>query len=137
MAARCCPGIELDKSDPYRLRYAELIGLPASAWEQTPAGFWSYAAADPVATLLVALSTRHVLVGLFTGVLLGAWLATDVGALQFLPVTIKTFIVPEVADTYNASVLVLLAFIGGFVKLIEWSGGGAAFARWRYRSKGY
>ncbi|MEM9208578.1 MAG: Na+/H+ antiporter NhaC family protein [Pseudomonadota bacterium] len=82
-----------------------------------------------VTTLLVALATRQVLVGLFTGVLLGAWLATDVGALQFLPATIKTFIVPEVADSYNASVLVLLAFIGGFVKLIEWSGGGAAFAR--------
>ena len=82
-----------------------------------------------MATLLVALSTRNVLVGLFTGVLLGAWLAIDVGLLQFLPVTIKTFIVPEVADTYNASVLVLLGFIGGFVKLIEWSGGGAAFAR--------
>ncbi len=82
-----------------------------------------------MATLLVALSTRNVLVGLFTGVLLGAWLVIDAGALQFLPVTIKTFIVPEVADTYNASILVLLGFIGGFVKLIEWSGGGAAFAR--------
>ena len=81
-----------------------------------------------LATLFVALSTRNVLVGLFSGVLLGAWLVIDAGALQFLPQTIKTFIVPEVADSYNASVLVLLGFIGGFVKLIEWSGGGAAFA---------
>ena len=56
-------------------------------------------------------------------------MSVDAGLLQFLPVTIKTFLVPQVADTYNASVLVLLAFIGGFVKLIEWSGGGAAFAR--------
>ena len=84
----------------------------------------------PVAvTLIVALGARNVLVGLFTGVVVGAVMSVDAGLLQFLPVTIKTFLVPQVADTYNASVLVLLAFIGGFVKLIEWSGGGAAFAR--------
>jgi Na+/H+ antiporter NhaC len=82
-----------------------------------------------IVTLVVALSTRNVLVGLFTGVLVGALMSVDAGALQFLPLTIKTYLVPEVADTYNASVLVLLAFIGGFVRLIEWSGGGAAFAR--------
>jgi Na+/H+ antiporter NhaC len=79
-------------------------------------------------TLVVALAVRNVLVGLFTGVFVGALMVIDAGALQFLPQMIKTYLVPQVADTYNASVLVLLAFIGGFVKLIEWSGGGAAFA---------
>ena len=84
----------------------------------------------PVAvTLIVALSARNVLVGLFSGVLTGALLLVDAGVLQFLPLTIKNYLVPQVADSYNASVLVLLAFIGGFVTLIEWSGGGAAFAR--------
>ena len=53
----------------------------------------------------------------------------DAGPLDFLPTLIGDVLVPEVADTYNASILVLLAFIGGFVKLVEWSGGGAAFAR--------
>jgi len=80
-------------------------------------------------TLVVALLARNVLVGLFTGVLIGALMIVDAGVLQFFPTVIKTLLVPQVADTYNASVLVLLAFIGGFVKLIEWSGGGAAFAR--------
>ena len=84
----------------------------------------------PVAvTLAVALSLRNVLVGLFSGVLVGALMLADVDVLRFLPTVIREYIVPEVADTYNASVLVLLAFIGGFVGLIEWSGGGAAFAR--------
>ncbi len=82
-----------------------------------------------VATLAIALSTRNVLLGLFTGVLVGAFLTLDAGVLQFLPLTLKTYLVPEIADTYNASVLLLLAFIGGFVRLLEWSGGGAAFAR--------
>lgn len=80
-------------------------------------------------TLLVALSIRNVLVGLFSGVFVGALLVADSTVIQFLPALIKEFIVPEVADSYNASVLVLLAFIGGFVKLIEFSGGGMAFAR--------
>lgn len=82
-----------------------------------------------LATLLVALTARNVLVGLFTGVFVGALMLVDVSPLRFLPTLVKEFLVPEVADSYNASVLVLLAFIGGFVKLIEWSGGGAAFAR--------
>ena len=83
----------------------------------------------PVAvTLLIALSARNVLVGLFSGVFVGALLVSDAGLLGFVPALAKEHLVPEVADSYNASVLVLLAFIGGFVKLIEWSGGGAAFA---------
>lgn len=82
-----------------------------------------------VVTLVVALAMRNVLVGLFTGVLVGVAMVADVSLLLFLPTLVRDFIVPEVADSYNASVLVLLAFIGGFVKLIEVSGGGTAFAQ--------
>ncbi len=80
-------------------------------------------------TLLVALTARNVLVGLFTGVLVGVAMIADASLLLFVPTLVRNYIVPEVADTYNASVLVLLMFIGGFVKLIEYSGGGTAFAR--------
>ncbi len=80
-------------------------------------------------TLAVALSSRNVLVGLFCGVFVGVLMLTDTSLLHFFPSIVKDYLVPEVADRYNASVLVLLAFIGGFVKLIESSGGGAAFAR--------
>jgi Na+/H+ antiporter NhaC len=70
-----------------------------------------------------------VLVGLFVGVVVAALMVSDAGVLMFLPSLVRDHLVPEVADTYNASVLVLLAFIGGFVKLVETSGGGTAFAR--------
>jgi Na+/H+ antiporter NhaC len=80
-------------------------------------------------TLIVALTVRNVLVGLFSGVLVGVAMVSDASPLLFLPALVKNNIVPEVADSYNASVLVLLAFIGGFVKLIEYSGGGTAFAK--------
>jgi Na+/H+ antiporter NhaC len=80
-------------------------------------------------TLIVALTARNVLVGLFSGVFVGVAMVADTSLLLFVPTLVRNHIVPEVADTYNASVLVLLAFIGGFVKLIEFSGGGTAFAR--------
>jgi Na+/H+ antiporter NhaC len=90
----------------------------------------SYLSLVPVlVTLLVALSVRNVLLGLFSGVFVGVAMITEVSPLLFLPSLVRDHIVPEVADSYNASVLVLLVFIGGFVKLIEFSGGGTAFAK--------
>ena len=70
-------------------------------------------------TLVVALTSRNVLVGLFSGVFVGVLMIVDVSILQFFPAVVKNYLVPEVANSYNASVLVLLAFIGGFVKLIR------------------
>ncbi|MCB1845290.1 MAG: hypothetical protein KDI09_20145, partial [Halioglobus sp.] len=81
-----------------------------------------------IVTLLVALFLRNVLIGLFTGVTCGVLMVANTTMLGFVPSLVKDHLVPEVADSYNASVLVLLAFIGGFVKLIERSGGGPAFA---------
>jgi len=80
-------------------------------------------------TLALSLAARNALVGLFTGVSAGAAMLGKGTLVGFLPMLVKEHLVPEVADSYNASVLVLLAFIGGFVKLVESSGGGAAFAR--------
>lgn len=82
-----------------------------------------------VATLCVSLSSRNVLLGLFSGVILGVFLLHSTSPLLFLPLVINDYLVPEVADTYNASILILLGFIGGFVKLIQYSGGGLAFAK--------
>jgi Na+/H+ antiporter NhaC len=82
-----------------------------------------------VVTLVVALTLRNVLAGLFAGVFIGAAMLSSASPLQFVPELVSGWLVPEVADSYNASILVLLAFIGGFVKLIETSGGGMAFAR--------
>jgi Na+/H+ antiporter NhaC len=80
-------------------------------------------------TLLIALAVHNVLLGLFSGVFVGVAMITDTSPLLFLPSLVRDHLVPEVADSYNASVLVLLVFIGGFVKLIEFSGGGTAFAK--------
>lgn len=40
---------DMDKDDPYRVRYGETIGMD---WRQVDRGFWQYAAKDPVATFM-------------------------------------------------------------------------------------
>ena len=45
---------ELPETDTDEYYYFELIGLPVGAWGDTEPGFWTYAARDPIATLLVA-----------------------------------------------------------------------------------
>ncbi len=42
---------------------------------------------------------------------------------------VKGYLVPQLTDSYNAGVIMLLVFIGGFVALMEKSGGGVAFAK--------
>jgi hypothetical protein len=49
--ARDYCGLKLDKDDPYRMRYQELMGVLESAWPDQEPGFWRYAAIDAVATL--------------------------------------------------------------------------------------
>jgi len=72
---------------------------------------------------------KNVLLGLFSGVILGVFLLQSTSMLLFFPVVINDYLVPEIADSYNASILILLAFIGGFVRLVKYSGGGMAFAK--------
>jgi len=83
-------------------------------------------------TLLLSLYTRNVVIGLFVGVVSGVamieGLFIDVGPLDAFGRLISGYIVPQVTDSYNAGVIVLLVFIGGFVLLVEQSGGGNAFA---------
>lgn len=84
----------------------------------------------PIAVALVlSLTTRNVIVGLFTGVLAGVFMINGPQPFAALGIMVKSHLIPELTDSYNAGVLILLAFIGGFVALVEQSGGGAAFAK--------
>lgn len=83
----------------------------------------------PIALALgLSLYTRNVVVGLFTGVFVGVLMLNGPDPLVGAGIMVKEHLIPELTDSYNAGVLILLAFIGGFVALVENSGGGAAFA---------
>ena len=82
-----------------------------------------------VITLLLSLFARNVIVGLLSGVFVGVMMLHSAGPLATMSQLVIEHLIPELTDSYNTGVLVLLAFIGGFVALMERSGGGAAFAQ--------
>ena len=63
LVAEYC-GLQLDKEDPFRLRFGELIGLSQGYWRNVDPGFWQYAAKDPLATLQVIQRQIQVAQGL-------------------------------------------------------------------------
>ncbi|MFK7863720.1 MAG: Na+/H+ antiporter NhaC family protein [Pseudohongiellaceae bacterium] len=82
-----------------------------------------------IVALSLSLSTRNVIVGLFSGVFTGVVMLNGPEPFAAMGIMVKSHLIPELTDSYNAGVLILLAFIGGFVALVEQSGGGAAFAK--------
>lgn len=78
--------------------------------------------------LAISISLRNVIFGLFVGLFAGVLMIEGPALLGGVSLMVRDYLVPQVTDSYNAGVLVLLVFIGGFVALMERSGGGAAFA---------
>ena len=91
------------------------------------AGFWSIV--PIVVAIACAVVTRQVILALFLGVYVGVLTIEGGRPLAALTSLIRDYLVVQLTDAYNAGVLVLLAFIGGFVALMERSGGATAFAR--------
>lgn len=85
-----------------------------------------------IVTLVLALTTRNVVLGLFAGVISGVAMLegtfVKTGLLDSFGALMKSYLLPQLTDSYNAGVILLLVFIGGFVALMEKSGGGVAFA---------
>ena len=79
-------------------------------------------------TLVLSLCTRNVVIGLFFGILSGVVILNGLNPIGAVDTLIGDYLIVQLADNYNAAVLVLLVFIGGFVHLMEKSGGGPAFA---------
>ena len=82
-----------------------------------------------VLTIGLAIWTRNVILSLFTGLLSGVLIICGGNPVSAMKATIGEYIIPRLLDSYNAGIIVLLVFIGGFVTLLEKSGGAEAFAR--------
>ena len=82
-----------------------------------------------VLALIISVWTRQVILGLFVGLYAGVMMLTGPAPLESLTRLTSEHLVPQLTDEYNAAVLILLAVIGGFVALMEQSGGGYAFAK--------
>ena len=79
--------------------------------------------------IVAALAFRQVVVALFLGVWAGAWIVTGDLALGWftgLFATIQSYILPALADSDHAAIILFSMMIGGTVALIQRNGGTAA-----------
>ncbi|WP_231444812.1 Na+/H+ antiporter NhaC family protein [Brevibacterium zhoupengii] len=82
----------------------------------------------PLLAILLAVLFRNVVVALFTGIFVGLLIVIGPNPVTTTMGLVTDHLAPVVTDSYNAGVMILLFFIGGFVALVERSGGGAALA---------
>ncbi|MEH7115652.1 Na+/H+ antiporter NhaC family protein [Neobacillus niacini] len=82
----------------------------------------------PIIAVVLAIITKNVIVSLFSGAFIGVLILVGGNPIKATTETIGNYFFPLAADGYNAAIIVLLFFIGGFVGLMEKSGGGAALA---------
>jgi Na+/H+ antiporter NhaC len=83
----------------------------------------------PLLTIFVALYTRNVIVALIVGILSGSLIIVDFNPFHALLDAIENQVLAEFTNGTQSQVLITMMVIGGFVKLLEISGGAKAFAR--------
>ena len=79
-------------------------------------------------TLILAIWTRNVILGLFVGVFTGVLILHGLNPFTGISIVIEKYLINQVTKPSNAGMLVLMSLIGGLVGLMEKSGGAAAFA---------
>lgn len=82
-----------------------------------------------VLTIGLAIKTKNVILSLGIGVFSGVLLQVGGNPITATTTMVGDYLFAQLQDSYNAGIIILLVFIGGFVTLIEQSGGAEAFAR--------
>ncbi len=88
------------------------------------------ALAPPVIAIVLALVTKEVYSSLFIGVLSGALLYSNFDLIGAVNAIVNDGLIANVADSWNAGILIFLVLLGIMVALVNAAGGSAAFGRW-------
>ncbi|MDO4490584.1 MAG: Na+/H+ antiporter NhaC family protein [Lachnospiraceae bacterium] len=83
----------------------------------------------PLIAVALAIKTKNVIFSLFSGGLIGSLILCGGNPWVSVRSIIGDYFFIQLTDSYNAGVIVLVVFIGGFIKLMEESGGAQAFAK--------
>ena len=87
----------------------------------------------PIVAVILAIWSKNVILSLFCGGFVGAMIFCGGNPFAAVQSMIGDYFFIQLTDSYNAGVLVLIVFIGGFIKLVEKSGGAQAFSKSVYR----
>jgi Na+/H+ antiporter NhaC len=83
----------------------------------------------PLLTIFVALYSKNVLIALIVGIFSGSLIIADFNPFYAMLDAIENQVLDEFTSGTQSQVLITMMVIGGFVKLLEVSGGAKAFAR--------
>lgn len=84
----------------------------------------------PLVTIVLAFVTKQTIISMFIGIWLGATIINGWNPIDGLIGSFTGYIIPSVADSWNAGMLVIMALIGGFMYMLSACGGAEAFGRW-------
>ena len=77
----------------------------------------------------MAIKSKNVILSLFCGGFVGTMIFASGNPFLATKSIIGDYLFVQLTDSYNAGVIVLVIFIGGFIKLMEKSGGAQAFSK--------
>ena len=120
---------EGDQAVPDAVAPEEAPAEAAASEEAVPPDVGWLAVLPAVLAIAAALAFRQVIVALFLGVWLGAWIVTGDPALGWftgLFATVQVYVLGALADSDHASIIIFTLMIGGAVGLIQKNGGTAA-----------
>jgi Na+/H+ antiporter NhaC len=83
----------------------------------------------PILTIIVALYSKNVLLALTCGIFSGSLIIVDFNPFAAVLNVVENQILEEISSGTQVQVILTIFVIGGFVKLLEVSGGASAFAR--------
>ena len=87
----------------------------------------------PIVAVVMAIKSKNVILSLFCGGFVGTMIFCMGNPFLAVKSMIGDYFFVQLTDSYNAGVIVLVIFIGGFIKLMEKSGGARAFSKFVYR----
>ncbi|PLR94606.1 Na+/H+ antiporter NhaC family protein [Bacillus sp. T33-2] len=83
----------------------------------------------PLIAIIIALLTRQTLLSLFIGVWVGSTIINSWNPFSGFAKSISDFMIPSIADPWNASLLILVSLAGGFIHILKVTGAAQAFAQ--------
>ena len=84
--------------------------------------------APPVLSIILAILTRNVILSLVAGTFVGTLILTDFNPFFAVVNLMEQHVFVQISSSSNNQILVVMLCIGGFVQLIERSGGASAFS---------
>lgn len=85
--------------------------------------------APPILTVFVAMYSRNVILALIVGIVFGSLIITGFNPFHAILDSMENQVLSEIASGTQVQVILAMLIIGGFVKMLDESGGARAFAR--------